>query len=94
MDAVRDLIEEIDADLTTDYWRVQVRTQRQLWEDGIALRSEDGDSADAAPKYTGGKWGQYVRGPDSWFELTERARDRMIPLQELTEVARLNQGAL
>ena len=28
MDAIRDLIEEIDATQTTDYWRVHVRTQR------------------------------------------------------------------
>ena len=86
MDAIRDLIEEIDTDLTTDYWRVQVRTQRELWEEGIALRPEDSHDTDAAPRYTGGKWGQYVRGPDSWFELIERARDRMTPLQELAEV--------
>ena len=77
MDAIRDLIEEIDTDLTTDYWRVKVRTQRELWEEGIALRSEDD---------YGGKWGQYVRAPESWFELMDRARSRMAPLQELAEV--------
>ena len=33
MDAVRDLIEEIDADQATDYWRVHVRTQRELWKE-------------------------------------------------------------
>ena len=37
MDAVRDLIEEIDADQTTDYWRVHIRTQRELREEGVAL---------------------------------------------------------
>ena len=79
MDAIRDLIEEIDTDLTTDYWRVQVRTQQELWEEGSSPST-------AAPQYSGGKWGQYVRGPDSWFELIERARDRMTPLQELAEV--------
>ena len=35
MDAIRDLIEEIDTDLTTDYWRVKMRTQQELWEEGI-----------------------------------------------------------
>ena len=48
MDAVRDLIEEIDEDQTTDYWRVKVRTQRDLWEEGSRLRAEDQDRADAA----------------------------------------------
>ena len=86
MGAIRDLIEEIDTNQTTDYWRVQVRTQRELWEEGTALRTEDGGNGAASARYAGGKWGQYVRGPDSWFELLERARCRMTPLQELALV--------
>ena len=87
MDAIRDLIEEVDQNQTTDYWRVHVRTQRELWEEGVALRSEE-DDADATPQYSGGKWGQYVRGPDSWFEILKRARDHMTPLQELAQISR------
>ena len=83
MDAIRDLIEEIDGPQATDYWRVRVRSQRQLWNDSIAPSAHDGDGA---ARYAGGKWGQYVRGPDSWFELVERARSRMTPLQELALV--------
>ena len=83
MDAIRDLIEEIDGPQATDYWRVRVRSQRELWDDSIAPSAHDGD---AAARYAGGKWGQYVRGPDSWFELVERARSRMTPLQELALV--------
>ena len=86
MDAIRDLIEEVDTDLTTDYWRVHVRAQRDLWEEGIAPQSEEDDGDNATPQYRGGKWGQYVRAPESWFELVERARNRMTPLQELSEV--------
>ena len=85
MDAIRDLIEEIDTDQSTDYWRVQVRPQRELWGEGVALQSVD-DGTGASPSYGGGKWGQYVRGPDSWFELLERARDHMTPLQNLAKV--------
>ena len=85
MDAIRDLIEEIDGPQATDYWRVRVRSQRELWNDSIAPSADDGD---AAARYAGGKWGQYVRGPDSWFELLERARSRMTPLQELAEISR------
>ena len=59
MDAIRDLIEEIDADQSTDYWRLQVRNQRSLWGEGAALQSVD-DGAGANPGYGGGKWGQYV----------------------------------
>ena len=91
MDAMRDIIEELDAPTTTDYWRVRIRTQRELWEEGLTLRmgedqedEEDGEP----PRYTGGKWGQYIRGPESWFELTERAGDRMVPLQNLANITR------
>ena len=87
MDAIRDLIEETSEPTTTDYWRVRIRTQRELWEDGVTLRTEDDEEADnRPPQYRGGKWGQYVRGPDSWFELIERAGDRMTPLHNLALV--------
>ena len=85
MDAIRDLIEEIEEPQINDYWRVRVRKQRELWVDGITHSGRDGD---ATPYYSGGKWGQYVRGPDSWFELLVRARSRMTPLHELAEVSR------
>ena len=88
MDAIRDLIEEIDTDLTTDYWRVHVRPQRTLWEDGVSLSSAGDANTEATPVYVGGKWGQYVRAPDSWFELMERARVHMTPLQDLAEISR------
>ena len=86
MDAIRDLIEEIEEPQTNDYWRVRIRTQRDLWEDGTTRSAPDGDYEDAADRYTGGKWGQYVRAPDSWFELLDRARSRMTPLRELALV--------
>ena len=88
MDAIRDLIEEIEEPQTNDYWRVRIRTQRELWEDGTSLPTEDVGNNVTTPRYTGGKWGQYVRAPDSWFELLERARSRMAPLRELAEISR------
>ena len=88
MDTIRDLIEEIDANQNTDYWRVQVLTQGELWEDGSTLHSEDDEGADASAVYAGGKWGQYIRGPDSWFELLDRSRSHMIPLHELARISR------
>ena len=88
MDAIRDLLEAIDANQSTDYWRVHVKTQRELWEDGVALYSGEDDNGNVAQEYNGGKWGQFVRGPDSWFELLERVRDRMTPLQNLADISR------
>ena len=88
MNAIRDLIEEIDTSQITDYWRVRVRTQRELWQDGIALSAHDEGDGDDKTRYAGGKWGQHVRGPDSWFELLERSRSHMAPLRELARVSR------
>ena len=87
MDAVRDLIEEICEDQSTDYWRVHVRSQRELWDEGAETTTDEDDAADA-PAYRGGKWGQYVRAPDVWFDLKSRAGDRMVPLHELGEIRR------
>ena len=86
MDAVRDLIEEIGANQTTGYWRVHVRTQRDLWKEGVAPPVEDAKPGDQVSPYGGGKWGQYLRAPDSWFELLERARKHMTPLRDLAIV--------
>ena len=89
MDAIRDLIEETVEPTTTNYWRVRIRTQQELWEDGATLRTEDDAETDnGPPQYKGGKWGQYLRGPDSWFELIERAGDRMTPLHNLATISR------
>ena len=86
MDAVRDLIEEIGTSQTTDYWRVHVRTQGDLWKEGIAPLAKDAKTDDQVPLYAGGKWGQYLRAPDSWFELLERSRTHMAPLRELAKI--------
>ena len=89
MDAIRDIIEELDAPTTTDYWRVRIRTQRELWEEGLTLPiGEEEEKEVGAARYTGGKWGQYVRGPESWFKLTEQAGDRMVPLRNLANITR------
>ena len=43
MDAVRDLIEEIREDQNTDYWRVHVRSQRELWDEGSNFTTDEDD---------------------------------------------------
>jgi type I restriction-modification system DNA methylase subunit len=97
MDAVRELIEDITGDQTTDYWRVRVLTQGELWSAGSKVRLTIEDDAEEAEQeraatgpaeYQGGKWGQYVRAPDVWFELLDHAGGRMVPLHELAEIRR------
>ena len=85
IEAVRDLIEGVADEQTTDYWRVKRRSQRKLWEAGTGIgRGPDGNDADA--RYAGGKWGQYIRGPEIWFDLIDRAGDKMVALRELAQV--------
>ena len=67
---------------------MHVRTQRDLWNEGIAPPSEDAKPDDQVPLYAGGKWGQYLRAPDSWFELLDRSRDHMAPLRDLANISR------
>ena len=87
MDAIRDLIEETKDSVTTDYWRIRIIPQKQLWEAGIALLTKDEDpTGKSQSKYAGGKWGQYVRGPEAWFELLDKTSERMTPLQNLALV--------
>jgi type I restriction-modification system DNA methylase subunit len=116
LDAVRDLIEDINIHQNTDYWRVHVVPQSLLWDIGSrlpqALSPEEPDEESAgeepqgkerqaalagdhteaprreAVQYKGGKWGQYVRAPDIWFDILETAEGRLVPLHELAEIQR------
>lgn len=88
MDAIRDLFEEIHSNQNTDYWRVRVLTQNELWNEGCRLSLGDDDSPSEAAEYKGGKWGQHIRGPDAWFDIRDRVGSRLVPLQELAEIRR------
>jgi type I restriction-modification system DNA methylase subunit len=118
LDAIRDLIEEINSHQNTDYWRVHVVPQSLLWDIGSRLPravsseepDEESDAGEPQPQgkerqaaladdqaetlqreavqYKGGKWGQYVRAPDIWFDISETAEDRLVPLHELAEIQR------
>jgi len=86
MDEIRELIEGIREPQDTEYWRLRVRAQSLLWQDGIE-RPADGEEGSGSPsRYRAGKWGQYIRGPSSWFELMECAGSSLTPLQELASV--------
>jgi len=63
MDAIRSLIEEMTRDETTEYWRVRVRSQGELWDEGCRVRIDQADDEDNEPlggTYKAGKWGQYL----------------------------------
>lgn len=91
MDAVRDLIEEVVENQTTDYWRVRVFAQSDLWDMGrqvMVSDSEEENFTETPGKYNAGKWGQFLRAPDVWAELLARCRHRMVPLSNIAQIRR------
>lgn len=116
LDAVRDLIEEIHDHQDTNYWRVHMVSQRELWDKGrqipqpsasdvpgnnesqdgtnnepgnlehqVGLPDEHADNSESG-QYKGGKWGQYVRAPDVWFDILETTGQGLVPLHELAKI--------
>jgi len=68
----------------TDYYeneeiRIYPKTQVDLWIEGY-----DEDSQ----KYTGAKWGKYIRAPEIFFKVMENGKDLFVPLKEVAEVRR------
>ncbi len=83
---------------STDRWRLTVRSQRDLFEEGLA-QEEDDEAAPAGKKsrgpllktvrYLGNKWGgKYLRAPDIFFTILEKGRGKLVPLGHLAEVRR------
>ncbi len=97
-DALRDAVYAAEHNSSTSDYRVRVLNQGDLWREGVKLgrliRGKK-EAKDARPvalnghqsgKYFGGKWGQYVRAPDFWFELVDRCGSKLAPLAQLAAV--------
>lgn len=54
-------------------------SQARLWEEGFDRESR---------KYTGAKWGKYLRAPEIFFKVLEKGKDKLVPLKEVAEVKR------
>ncbi|MDI6752829.1 MAG: N-6 DNA methylase [Thermodesulfobacteriota bacterium] len=80
LDAIDKLIKTILAHSTyyeNDDLRVYPRNQKELWEEGYD--PEEG-------RYTGAKWGKYIRAPKIFFTLMEKTREKLLPLRLFAEV--------
>jgi type I restriction-modification system DNA methylase subunit len=112
IDQVRDVIEKCATNLHDNRWRILIKRQGDLWDEGVRAgevlkdtpidettnEDDENDSesvgnsqalaANAQRDYVAGKWGRYLRAPDLYFEITQRFRDRFIPLGELTDIKR------
>lgn len=86
MDAIRDLIEKAKEDEVADYWRMRVVSQGELWDAGCRVQMGAGGVPAPNLGYRAGKWGQYLRAPDIWFDLLRRGTARWVPVGEVAEV--------
>jgi type I restriction-modification system DNA methylase subunit len=57
--------------------RIFPKRQRDLWDEGYELESEE---------FVGAKWGKYLRAPEIFFKLMEKAKDKLVPLKEVADV--------
>ncbi len=60
-----------------DELRIYPKKQSELWEEGF-------DSEEK--KFTGSKWGKYLRAPEIFFKILEKGKDKLIPLKEIANV--------
>jgi type I restriction-modification system DNA methylase subunit len=86
--AIRQLIEGITESEANEYWRVRVMSQGELWRRGCEAKVRPEDTEEVGEEYRAGKWGQYLRAPDVYFDLLDRCGDRLVPLDEIAEVKR------
>ena len=60
-----------------DRIKIYTKIQKELWEEGF-----DKDEN----KYLGSRWGKYLRAPEIFFKILERAEDLFVPLKEAADV--------
>jgi type I restriction-modification system DNA methylase subunit len=57
--------------------RIYPKSQKELWEEGFSFDEQ---------KYTGAKWGKYLRAPEIFFRILEKGKDKLVPLKEVAKV--------
>lgn len=58
-------------------FRIFPKKQKELWEEGYDAEER---------KYTGAKWGKYLRAPDIFFKILEKGKGKLVPLKQIAEV--------
>lgn len=62
-----------------DDLRVYCKVQKELWEEGWDEETR---------RYTGGKWGKYIRAPEIFFKILEKTKDKLILFGKVAQVKR------
>ena len=85
-------LDEAEGIMSTDDFRVYQKTQQDLLEEGFEkdmAQKDIGKTAPLAGKYKGNKWGgKYLRAPDIYFKILEKAGDKLVRLGDIAEVRR------
>ncbi|MBA7477683.1 hypothetical protein ES707_13097 [subsurface metagenome] len=77
--AFEDLVSRIEATDSlqeADLWRIFPVRQLDLWNEGL----------DDKGKFSGAKWGKYLRAPDIFFQILERGKGKFKQLKEFADV--------
>jgi type I restriction-modification system DNA methylase subunit len=80
LDAIENLIKTIlyhNDFYQNDELRIYPKNQSELWEEGFDIEEN---------KYTGSKWGKYLRAPEIFFKILEKGKDKLVPLKEIADV--------
>jgi type I restriction-modification system DNA methylase subunit len=83
---------------STDRWRISVRPQRELLEEGLAREDDEESSEPSTPRksrgpliktarYIANKWGgKYLRAPEIFFTILEKGKGKLVRLGDIAEV--------
>jgi len=88
-------IETVDERKLENNYRVYASCQKQLLEEGLETEDEKKPNAKSktallsSAKYVGNKWGgKYLRAPDIYWTLLEKAKGKMVRLGSIAKVRR------
>jgi len=59
--------------------RIFAKKQSELWDEGFNPEEQ---------KYTGSKWGKYLRAPEIFFKILEKGKGKLVPLKKIADVRR------
>jgi hypothetical protein len=83
---------------STDRWRISVRPQRELLEEGLARDEDEESSEPSTPRksrgpliktarYIANKWGgKYLRAPEIFFTILEKGKGKLVRLGDIADV--------
>ncbi len=80
-------IEESSKHMTKADYRLRVLDQQEMLEAGMQAPEKKAGPIIKVGKYTGDKWGgKYLRAPDIYWKILEKAGDKLVRLGDIAEV--------